>query len=1047
MNRPPAVILLPVFCPLLLAGVLLAGAAGAASFPEPFNTERPGREPMSAADALAAIRLPPGFQATLFAAEPDVRQPIAMAFDPRGRLWVAENYTYADAKTVFDTNLNDRVLIFEDTDGDGRFDTRKVFWDRAKILTSVEVGRGGVFVVCPPQLLFLPDRDGDDVPDGEPEVLLDGFTTTGGNRHTFANGLRWGPDGWLWGRVGISSQARIGRPGTPDAERVAMNGGIWRYHPQRRVVEAVSHGTTNPWGLDWNAEGEPFFINTVIGHLWHAIPGAHFQRMHGQDVHPHSYALIPQHADHFHFDTGKSWQDSRAGQEDAAVAPTSDALGGGHAHTGLMIYQGENWPEALRDRLFTINFHGRRFNVERLDRAGSGYVGRHEPDMVFFGDPWFRGIDLLQGPDGGVFVADWSDTGECHDHDGIHRSSGRIYKITYGTPKPPAHADVAALPDDKLVALLFDRNEWLARMARRVLADRAAAGRDLSAARRALEEAYPQQPDTRTKLRALWGFNALGAAPPAWLLEQTRDADEHVRSWAVRLLADAWPVLGYANAQPLGQPKTMMSEETKALVARPVVARFVELARTDRSALVRLYLATALRRLPWEPRRELAAALLGRNEDVGDHNLPLLLWYGVSPLVTAQPDAGAQLALNTYQRPIRQFTARRLAEMRDETPAALAALLRGSGRESERAPDLDLDLLRGLTDAYRGLSRAAPPEGWAAFSAAVARHPDTEARDRLRDLDLLFGDGRALDELRRLVADKDADGAARRAAVKSLLDARAPGLDALLRAHADDYAIRGPALSGLLRLNAPAAAGLALGKYKWIDPPERALVLAELVARPEFARALLEAVARGDVPRADITPFLARQIASLNDAPVTARLTEVWGAMQATDAEQHAALERYRARFTPETLTRADLARGRALYAQACASCHVLYGAGGSVGPDLTGSQRGDLGYLLENLVTPSAVVAAEYRMVVANLKDGRVLNGFIRAQDDRTLTLQTPTEAVVLARAEIESLETSALSLMPEGLLEALDDDEARDLIAYLMHPSQVPLPAGGAK
>ncbi|MFN0068426.1 MAG: PVC-type heme-binding CxxCH protein [Limisphaerales bacterium] len=1027
---------------LLFALALLAAAAGAASFPEPFNTEKPDRAPRSPAEALAAIKLPPGFQATLFAAEPDVRQPIAMAFDPRGRLWVAENYTYADAKTVFDTNLLDRVVIFADADHDGRFDSRKVFWDRAKILTSVEVGRGGVFVVCPPQLLFLADRDGDDVPDGEPEVLLDGFTTTGGNRHTFANGLRWGPDGWLWGRVGISSQARIGRPGAPEAERVAMNGGVWRYHPEHRVVEAVSHGTTNPWGLDWNAEGEPFFINTVIGHLWHAIPGAHFQRMHGQDVHPHSYALIPQHADHYHFDTGKSWQDSTAGQEDAAVAPTSDALGGGHAHTGLMIYQGENWPEALHGRLFTINFHGRRFNVERLERNGSGYVGRHEPDMVFFGDPWFRGIDLIQGPDGGVFVADWSDTGECHDHDGIHRSSGRIYKITHGTPKERQQADLATLPDEKLVALLFERNEWLARMARRVLADRAAAGRDLSAARRTLETVHPRQPDTRTKLRALWGLNALGAAPPAWLLEQTRDADEHVRSWAVRLLAEPWPVLGYSTGRPVGYPATASGRP-----APEVLARFVELARTDHSALVRLYLASNLRRLPWEPRRELASALLGRNEDLGDHNLPLLLWYGVSPLITAQPGAGAELALNTHHRLIRQFTARRLAEMRDDAPAALAALLRGSGRESARGPDLALDLLRGLADAYRGLRKAAPPEGWAEFSAAVGRGADGETRERLRDLNLLFGDGHALDELRRLVGDKNADGAARRAAVKSLLDAGAPDLAPLLRAHADDYAIRGVALAGLLRLDAPDAAGLALSKYRWIDPPERAQVLAEMASRPAAAGALLRAVADGQVPRTEVTPFLARQIAGLGDAALTQRLTEVWGAVQATDAAQHAALERWRARLTPERLAKADLAHGRVVFAQACVSCHVLYGTGGNVGPDLTGSGRANLDYLLENLVTPSAVVAAEYRMVVANLKDGRSLNGFIRAQDDHTLTLQTPTEAAVIARADLESLETSALSLMPEGLLEALEEPAARDLVAYLMHPAQVPLPAGGAK
>ncbi|PYL01708.1 MAG: hypothetical protein DME19_00710 [Verrucomicrobia bacterium] len=439
------------------AGTVALAAPPAIPFPDPYNSETRGN-PMSAAEAARSFDLPKGFRVSVFAAEPDVRQPIAMAFDTRGRLWVAENYTYAEAKVNFATNLNDRILVFEDADGDGRFDKRTVFWDQAKILTSVLPADGGVFAMCPPQLLFIPDRNGDDVPDGEPEVLLDGFTTTTGNRHTFANGLKWGPDGWLWGRVGISSQARIGRPGTSDDERVVMNGGIWRYHPRRRVVEAVCHGTTNPWGLDWNEVGEPFFINTVIGHLWHAIPGAHFKRMHGEDVNPHSYELIDQHADHYHFDTGKGWGASRA-QTDGSPATASDELGGGHAHAGLMIYQGQNWPERWRGRLFTLNFHGRRVNQERLERSGSGYVARHEPDFLRVGDPWFRGLDLLPGPDGGVFISDWSDTGECHDHDGVHRASGRIYKVTFGEPKKIKLPNFRALADDKLIALLFDANK------------------------------------------------------------------------------------------------------------------------------------------------------------------------------------------------------------------------------------------------------------------------------------------------------------------------------------------------------------------------------------------------------------------------------------------------------------------------------------------------------------------------------------------------------------------------------------------------------------
>ena len=351
----------------------------ASEFPVPYNSEPDQSRPMPAAEAAAKMRLPPGFKATVFAAEPDVQNPIAMAWDGRGRLWVAENYTYAERSKKFDLNLRDRILIFEDKDGDGHFDTRKVFTDEVQMLTSVEVGHGGVWAMCPPQLLFIPDRNRDDLPDGAPEVVLDGFTIPPENYHGFANGLRFGPDGWLYGRCGASSPGEIGAPGTPAEQRIPMRGTIWRYHPQRKVVEALSCGTTNPWGHDWNEHGELFFINTVNGHLWHDFPGAHFVRPHTIDPNPRAYALIDQHADHWHFDTAVGWSKSRDGK--------ADPYGGGHAHVGMMIYLADNWPAEYRGRLFTWNLHGLRVNQEILERTGSGYVGRHGPDVFFAGDP------------------------------------------------------------------------------------------------------------------------------------------------------------------------------------------------------------------------------------------------------------------------------------------------------------------------------------------------------------------------------------------------------------------------------------------------------------------------------------------------------------------------------------------------------------------------------------------------------------------------------------------------------------------------------------
>src|SRR5262245_39357364 len=258
--------------PLLL--LLPSLSLAASEFPVPYNSEPGQTGRMSAAETAATMQLPPGFKATVFASEPDVQNPIAMAWDSRGRLWIAENYTFAESGRKFDLNLRDRILIFEDTNGDGHFDSRKVFTDEVQMLTSIEVGHGGVWLMCPPQLLFIPDRDRDGVPDGPPEVILDGLVGSPEMYHTFANGLRFGPDGWLYGRCGASSAGEIGVPGTPPEERIPLRGTLWRYHPQRKVAEVISSGTTNPWGHDWNEHGELFFINTVNGHLWHEFAGA-----------------------------------------------------------------------------------------------------------------------------------------------------------------------------------------------------------------------------------------------------------------------------------------------------------------------------------------------------------------------------------------------------------------------------------------------------------------------------------------------------------------------------------------------------------------------------------------------------------------------------------------------------------------------------------------------------------------------------------------------------------------------------------------------------
>ena len=1019
----------PAEMPVATLLLIIAGASVVPAdddFPQPYDSEPGSVAPMAPEEAARAFRVPEGFRVGVFAAEPDVRNPIAMAWDARGRLWIAENYTYAERAKKFDLGLRDRVLIFEDRDGDGQFDRRSVFTDGPQRLTSVEVGLGGAWLLCPPQLLFLPDRDGDDLPDGQAEVVLDGFNLPAENYHNLANGLRWGPDGWLYGRCGASAPGKVGVPGTPEADRIPLNGGLWRFHPGLKTFEVLAHGTTNPWGHDWNALGEAFFINTVNGHLWHAVAGMHFVRPHTIDPNPRVYRPIDQHADHWHWDNARDWTDSRS------ASGEHDRLGGGHAHSGALIYGGTQWPDSYRDKLFTMNFHGRRVNVDRLERSGAGYVGRHEPDMIFAGDTWFRGIDLGAGPDGGVYLLDWSDVGECHEATGVHRNSGRIYKITHGTPEARPPADLATLDDRELVALQDKPDEWHARMARRVLADRAARGDRLESAKAALLDRLDRPGDPVGTLRALWGLQVIGEADEALLGRLLSHEHEAVRAWAIRLLADAWPlddVLGHRPAEGDGPSAERL-------------AGLVKMAREDGSGLVRLVLASTLQRLPTSSREGLAAPLLDREEDAGDHNIPLLLWTGLAPLVDADPSALARLAIRCDLPETRRMIARGLAETIDRSPEPVADLVREAAESGSSA--FRIDILGGLADGLKGRRKAPKPSGWddLAARAGEGSEADPAVRDLVRELGVVFGDGRALDEVRRLALDAKAGIDVRRAALLTLIDSKPADLRSICETLLKVRFLNSTAARGLALFDDPAIGRSLAGHYKSFHPTERPAVLDTLVSRPTFARVLLDAMAEGKVAKNDLTAFQARQVRSLGDPSLTRRLAEVWGEVRDSGPEKRSRMAGLKETMTPSVLADADPSRGRALFVKACASCHTLYGQGGAVGPDLTGSGRDNIDYLLENIVDPGATVTADYRMVVVAMDDGRVLNGIVKSRNEKTLTLQTQNEAQVLDRGEIDQIEPTPASLMPEGLLDPLNEAEVRDLFAYLVGRVQAALP-----
>ena len=371
--------------------------------------------------AAKAMTLPDGFKIQLAASEPDIVRPISFTFDARGRLWVVEGHTYPIPAP--EGKGKDRILIFEDSDGNGSLDKRKVFMENLNLVSGIEVGMGGVWLCAAPYLLFIPTDFEKDVPTGEIQKILDGWGTQ--DTHEVLNNLRWGPDGWLYGVHGVFTHSKVGKPGTPENERIKINAGVWRLHPSTHQFEVFAEGTSNPWGIDFNDYGHAFITVCVIPHMYHVIQGARYERQAGKSFNPYTYDEIKTIADHKHY-VGE--RGPHAGNFRSA------AVGGGHAHAGAMIYLGgSSWPAEYRNVIFMNNINGARLNNDLLTKKGSGYVASHKNDFLAMNDSWSQWLNLKYDPSGSVFAIDWYDKNQCHStNPDVHdKTMGRIFKISY----------------------------------------------------------------------------------------------------------------------------------------------------------------------------------------------------------------------------------------------------------------------------------------------------------------------------------------------------------------------------------------------------------------------------------------------------------------------------------------------------------------------------------------------------------------------------------------------------------------------------------------
>lgn len=964
-------------------------------FPKAFNTDPPDSHPPTPEEMVKLIDLPAGFNVTLFAGEPDVQQPICMDFDDRGRLWVAECYTYSGGP--YETKLRDRVVILEDTDGDGKHDSRKVFWDKGFMLTSLTWGFGGLWILNDGTLSFIPDKDGDDVPDGDPVVMLDGWSKDCG--HNFVSGLIWGPDGWLYGRHGIVDTSYPGVPGTPRDDRVFMNCGIWRYHPTKHVIDVVCNGTTNPWGLDYNEDGQFFMTNNVQGHLWHVIPGAHYQRMYGQDFNPYAFELMDMTADHYHWDTKTKWNESRDG--------VANDLGGGHSHVGGLIYQGDNFPQEYRGKIFMCNTHGRRINVNRLDREGSGYVGRSEPDFMIVKNPWFRGVDIKMGPEGAMYVADWSDNGECHDHDGVHRTSGRIYRIAYGQPElSPQQASVLA-GKNKLAFLdskWINKGDWFGRHARRIRQELVADG-ELS--RRSLAGMVSCQ-----TVSQLLYTEAFGGNSRAQLEQALASEDPLVVAQAIQLAAS--------------QPEPLRLQLSSVMQ---------ELAKKPQPANVVLSLVSVLQKMNSPERWSLALTLLN-NKDIADtiaaeNQLTLMTWYGIEPVVFNE---GSLESLNRIRK-LQNFAVRRLASEIDRDPGiadrVLSFIAQGiNGRNDATAAELLTSFKTGLA----GRAKVTPPADWPAIERKMRTSKDKDVILATDSLGVLFGDGAALADLRKLAGDSSADYVARDQAIKALAQSKDTESLPMFFNLLGDRAVYGTVITALAGFDHPETAKELLKRMGGFKDGNRGLAIDTMASRESYALDLTKAIEDGRIDARELTAPQVRQMTAFGNDQIKKVLEAKWGVIQETPEARIAAIEKWKKELTPETIAKANRENGAALFKKSCAACHRLYGEGKAIAPDLTGANRSNLDYLLMNIIDPSSVVPKQFTTSVVALNDGRIITGVVVSQTEQTLVIQTDKEQFSVSAADVEESRNTGKSLMADGMLDALTSEQVRDLIGFIM-------------